>query len=126
MQNIEHLKVGDKVLMRYTWNDAATPAIIEGETKTSWRISGKLYKKANGHPKVLDTWAVNYAYIELYNEEVYQKALIASKKRRLEKLFSETRWQDLSLEALEEVLTVLKKHRETGIDGKSISNSPTA
>jgi hypothetical protein len=114
MNDLSQLKVGDQVLILCTWNDAAVRAVIVGETKTAWRVSGKLYSKVSGQPKGLVTWDVNYTYIEPYDAEKHQKGLLSSKKRQLVNLFQETRFQDLSLEALQELLTVLQKHRKQG------------
>jgi len=126
MANVSNLKVGDQVLIRSTWNSAAIAAVIVGETKTAWRVSGKLYSKTSGNPKGLGTWESNYTYIEPYNDATYQAWLTQSQKNRLVKLLQETRFQDLSLEALQELLTVLKRHREAVTNVESVPSSPPA
>jgi len=125
MNDLTQLKVGDPVLIRFSSNDSAIYSPVREITKSgSIRVGSSLYNPKTGRRKGAGE-SYSFQYIEPYNKTTYKNWLTKREKMRLVRLFGETRFQDLSLEALQELLTVLQKHRKAD-DGKPISNPPTA
>ena len=111
MSDISNLQVGDTVLIGVTWSDAKIAAVVEAVTKTSVKVNDRLYNKKNGYPRGLGTWEVNHTYVQPYDEVIYKKWLAQKEKNKIVKLLQDTRFQNLPVEVLQEILAVLEKHR---------------
>ena len=80
---IEHLKVGDKVHVHRGYHAIPSVAVIDSETKTSWRVGKTLYTKTYGFVRGGGPWSTEHITPfdadkeALYAEERKRKILIA-------------------------------------------------
>jgi len=126
MSDLSQLKVGDKVLINFSGRDPVEVGTVAEITKSGKiRVGTSLYRSRDGH-KVGESGSYYWTYITPYDEVVYNAWITKRNKIRLVRLFSETRFQDLSLEALQELLTVLQKHRKPVTSEQPIPSTPTA
>ncbi len=105
-------KIGQPVIV-YQKNSPIKIRKIEGETKTSWRVDGSLYKKNNLRSRSADSW--HPLSIELADEKKLEEVrALFRRSHRLGTLtkFTKADFDLLTEEEMDSIISIIESKKE--------------
>ena len=102
---LEGLKVGDSVAVPTDFSGYLLTTIT-GETATRWKIDSSAYDKKTGKRIGSSGWHV--VYLHKPTDDIRRQVLRGKVMYNIQ----HTSWKDLSLEALQEINSILKREAE--------------
>lgn len=113
MENwLEQLKTGDSVIVSGSYT-GSLPLVKEVDriTNTQIVIGSTKYRRDSGRQIGGSTW--HWSWLQEATPEAVKKIKDEGRRRKLQYDLRETKWQRLSLEALEEITAIVARAKES-------------